>query len=981
MKLSIIHVGDFHLNDKIDKRYIDLLLNGICLTNIEKVMLLITGDLASTGDKKEYDLFDELIKDLKLRIKNINPHIEFFYYFVPGNHDICFPKDKIDIARSSALYNRIDQNLIKSTYRSWMDNFYKYSKKNGLFLQKEECQRMSAKIGPYTIGINLINTAPYSLIGKDDKEKHRINLQEIKKLKNNDADFNFTLMHHSEEWFEEKSRSELIDLFSNYTSILFLGHVHETSFSTKNMTNGNQLCISTCGNFDLDQSTGFTNIIFDFNKRNAEFYQYQLDNSQNRFRVINKTVKNLNDLSTKKSFISKDVINEVSEVFFNSAKIPIDDLFVFPQLYFKSDRQIITNLKGLDEFSESHPAINIVSESQRGKTTLAKAIYKYFCSKTDCCFYEEGHKIAKNNFDRWLTKLISNQTKLNENDCMTHFNNVNKNDRVLIIDDFDKGEFDGSKFISFIKENFGRIIVLASPNEERFSIVFDESTTFSSVSIREFTLLQRNELVKKIVALRSNGSNDDDVNKIIKTIEIMNSQMAIQSLCNPTYLVLLINRLYDNDFYQTKAHDVYSETFKYSILKGLEKAFGEDKIDDYSAYIEALAFKLFQSKKSTFTEVEAREVYDSLREDYNIKIRFANAIPGLIRVGILKNFNNQYCFAQNAFLSYLIAKSILKTSNVEDITYLEEHIEEGLNSEILVFISSNYGANSFFGNIYNRLKELLSSENIATFDLDNTPILKALAGEKLPTKGEKKRDIEKRLDKQEEKVLEKTSIETNDAFSQNTDLNESEKKFLKVLKLADVLSKAVASFNSHIKFVERKKYLSLLQESSMYVLKVFTDFSDEEYDGFLKKIKELHKNDKGYDEHKLKIAIYDFTTTYALNFLTGFENSFVTKNAIDLFEYSKSDFNSLIFNAISLERYGNIEKFLEFISKNYRNSSNNGQYMLSRITWLFIVTKKISLTDLKKICEIENLSYKKAISLIDNSANILVEQLEKQKKK
>ncbi len=299
----------------------------------------------------------------------------------------------------------------------------------------------------------------------------------------------------------------------------------------------------------------------------------------------------------------------------------------------------------------------------------------------------------------------------------------------------------------------------------------------------------------------------------------------------------------------------------------------------------------------------------------------------------------------------------------------------------MVFISSNYGATVFFDNIYNHLKELLSSENIDTFDLDDTPILKALAGEKLLTKGEKKRDIEKRLDKQEEKELKKAKKVTNDAFSQNINLNAFEKKFLKVLKFADILSKAVASFNSYIKFVERQKYLNLLKESSMYVLKILTDFSDEEYDGFLKKIKELHKNDKEIDEHKLKIAIYDFTTTYALNFLTGFENSFVTKNAIDLFDYSKNDFNSLIFNAISLERYGNIEKFLEFISKNYKISSNNGQYMLSRITWLFIVTKKISLTDLKKICEIENLQYKKAIALIDNSANIFAKQLEKNKKK
>ena len=93
MSLSIIHLSDIHI--KSDK---DLVLCRIselkraCASVIapgNDVLLLISGDIAFSGQEQQYELAFSLINELAeylVQQRNVSMH----YAFVPGNHDCDF---------------------------------------------------------------------------------------------------------------------------------------------------------------------------------------------------------------------------------------------------------------------------------------------------------------------------------------------------------------------------------------------------------------------------------------------------------------------------------------------------------------------------------------------------------------------------------------------------------------------------------------------------------------------------------------------------------------------------------------------------------------------------------------------------------------------------------------------------------------------------------------------------------------------------
>ena len=93
-QLCIVQLTDFHFGEELQVNYhdrVDDILDTIKLSITSgTVLLLVTGDIAYSGKKKEYQsaslFFDYLIEQLG------KPEYQLIVYLLPGNHDLQGPR-------------------------------------------------------------------------------------------------------------------------------------------------------------------------------------------------------------------------------------------------------------------------------------------------------------------------------------------------------------------------------------------------------------------------------------------------------------------------------------------------------------------------------------------------------------------------------------------------------------------------------------------------------------------------------------------------------------------------------------------------------------------------------------------------------------------------------------------------------------------------------------------------------------------------
>ena len=112
-QLCIVQLTDFHFGEELrgnyQKRVNDILETIKNSIKSGTVLLLVTGDVARTGEEKEYHaaamFFDYLIERLN------KPEYQLRVYILPGNHDLQGPCNSI-VCRADAQYDLDINNMV-----------------------------------------------------------------------------------------------------------------------------------------------------------------------------------------------------------------------------------------------------------------------------------------------------------------------------------------------------------------------------------------------------------------------------------------------------------------------------------------------------------------------------------------------------------------------------------------------------------------------------------------------------------------------------------------------------------------------------------------------------------------------------------------------------------------------------------------------------------------------------------------------------
>ncbi len=239
-QFRILHISDLHIRDGEDFNrsvVLDRLIQRIEKDQKEGVkpeIVVVSGDIAFKGVKKEYDLakkfFDKLLASLNLEKNRI--------FIVPGNHDVnrklYRPNDVPAYKNMRDLNVELENSHYRSDLLKGMSDYFSFIEGNYPHL-KSQNEKLVPFAAPYTttcgktIGIIGLNSA-WMCRKSPDREKVAVGEYQIKKAvealgKEKALDHKIFMFHHPLAWLWPEDKNICRAYFNN--AILLCGHLHE----------------------------------------------------------------------------------------------------------------------------------------------------------------------------------------------------------------------------------------------------------------------------------------------------------------------------------------------------------------------------------------------------------------------------------------------------------------------------------------------------------------------------------------------------------------------------------------------------------------------------------------------------------------------------------------------------------------------------------------------------------------------------------
>lgn len=320
---------------------------------------------------------------------------------------------------------------------------------------------------------------------------------------------------------------------------------------------------------------------------------------------------------------------------------------------------------------------------------------------------------------------------------------------------------------------------------------------------------------------------------------------------------------------------------------------------------------------------------------------------------------------------------------LEDASVKEliKNIHDGINSDILLFVSYEKKDKELFMLIKNKLDEILPDVEPINFNSKNNLIFKLFNSKDIEfqeTKFVSKEEYEKEKDEED-----KNSIPSAIESDTNDDLKESQSdsNLLRDFKLIEILAKASSGFNTLFTKSEREQFIiSSINAALRITQKIFTvdktkflEFSNK-FEEIKKEIKKISKRNKAIekvDELIMSITPAALLYTYLTSVFTSFElviSDWVSSSFSFPIVSNLDDelLSNSIFKLYCCSHLGNFEKFKSTLAKCLSKYEPEKHYlaMLKQAVVLFMLDNVIGSNSVKELATITGISYESLISMV-----------------
>lgn len=470
----------------------------------------------------------------------------------------------------------------------------------------------------------------------------------------------------------------------------------------------------------------------------------------------------------------------------NKEILHLNDIFVYPKLKIYDDKEQAQKYNSADIKNDllRFKKIIIAGENQAGKTTFCKVLFSLYRELNLIPVYlQDENKLLGN-------PLINIEKAFGEQYVGKNYEEYDIKRIVPIVDNFHFAKHQEKYVEQFDVFNFQVLIVddIFGLNIKNQNLIKD----YNKFKIREFTALERNELIKKWIQINEDSQIKINPNHLLQSLD-EKTELIERSLgvifgkgIMPSYPFFVLSLLAAQDIQKPLDQEITSQGHCYQALIYLylrKEGVRNDQIDIYSNFLTELAFWIYDNGENGLSNNEFNKFLDYYKSNFNLPIPVEEILSKLGNVNIcgfdtLNQFNFCYTYIFYFFVAKFISEHI--DSKKELINKIISNLHKDENAYITVFIAhhtkSNYLLDELLLNaeiLFEKyLPSTLDSDELSFFDKHEENIIQAVLPsythqaeeereKRLVQKSEKEEKINDQIDVKKNEPEEESDLATN----------------------------------------------------------------------------------------------------------------------------------------------------------------------------------------------------------------------------
>lgn len=690
----------------------------------EACVLVLSGDIANTGARNEYEIAKAFVEELKKELNSAGT-TQVYSVAVPGNHDLNFreePDTRQLILESPERYlaKPIDfEGFNFEAIISVQDDFFAFESELAGAPQKTNPEKLHYQrcfqVGSRSVLFHCFNTAWLSR-KNEVQSKLFIPPQVLTGQTPAYTDLSVALFHHPYNWLDANNQRLLKQFVESQVDVVLTGHEHDPGADRQLKIQGFGLDYLQAPAFDDPDAAwnGFQIMVVDFERESQDLIQFKWDGIRftecetATWQLSRNSARPINPFEIRPEFRAR--LLDMGTAFRHPRCVPpqctlrLRDLFVYPDLMRQRPEAAATKNRGVEtikgselpDFLEKYPDIAIYGPDDCGKTALARVLYEDLMMKGLLPLMIQGDELKSavkdEVLDRILFRSIVEQYAAPDSAPYLQEDKVR---RVVIIDGVEKARLSRAalaRVVAYLRLRFHKIVMLAS---DLFQIQDMATTTsenplkgFERCRIKEFGRFHRHKLVRAWLSFgREDMEEVDSIEKEVARVDqTLSTLMGKNVLPHFPVTILTLLQMMESRETTNTANGAYGYMYEVLLKSALAKVNQRD-VDEKITYISGIGYRMFKSKHPVLTEEELREVHAEYCSRYDMVRDFSKMMSDLKAAEVLVEQRSSYRFKYPYEYYYSVAKYFQDhaTSLRQELHTAVEYISGEANANVLIF--------------------------------------------------------------------------------------------------------------------------------------------------------------------------------------------------------------------------------------------------------------------------------------------------------
>ena len=727
MNISLLNISDIHLKedsfssvkDKFKKIPSAIGSDGIDLTS---VVIILSGDIASSGKAEEYAQAEKMLKELANDLKQKFQLKSVHFVSVPGNHDCDFSQNKQtrdmliqNINEQDEEIDAQDDSLIDaccSIQGAYFDFHHELVNDNNTELtsDKKVYYKQTVRIDNFSIRFNCYNTSWISQL--EERESLVYPVKYVRKLQNkNELPFNMvcSVFHHPVNWLDSSSSHSFREMIELKSDFIFTGHEHVASQSFKSSISGQYCCeVYEGGVFHSEEGESYFYAI-QLNTKSSEHraFKYTLEKDlYHPSELTNGWTSYLNNAKIlRKDFPLNKEFDELLDdpggtfEFPQKEHLKLSDIFIFPDLKkidirndSPNEQDKIVKSDNVENEISKRPVVIISGDERSGKTALAHIFFRVFHKSSLAPVLLDGSKIKSSSYEKMCKVIRNTATKQYQPESIEKLMQANGEQKCLIIDNFQNAKLTPKQkklCIQNLRKHFKHVIVI---NNDIITIEeqIDSLEGISNFKIQPFGYRLRKIFINNYYSIgRESENQDEKINQAEKMLDTVIGNGLI-----PQYPIFIMTILQLTD--STSPVDTntgsYGYYYQFLILRSLRNAPGKNiTADIIQGYLSEFANFLQTNKLWECDENKLIEFHQKYNKEYAGSLKFTTTLKKLTDCKLLSkhydNYRFKYKYQHYYFYAKYLSDSIAENSTRSTILNLCKSLHIEKNANIVLFLT------------------------------------------------------------------------------------------------------------------------------------------------------------------------------------------------------------------------------------------------------------------------------------------------------